>query len=110
MKFSQLPAELQSLLLKSTGLHSNNEDLLPSKLSQSHYSQIFWELYGKRSRDDMGQQNTAKTATELIHLLNQFILANRSAFYGLKIRNPILIKRPKPPLREKYASYLPELD
>lgn len=110
MKFSQLPAELQSLLLKSTGLHSNNEDLLPSKLRQWHYSQIFWDLYGKRSRDDMGQQNTAKTATELIHLLNQFILANRSAFYGLKIRNPILIKRPKPPLREQYATYLPEID
>lgn len=110
MKFSALPEQLQSLLLKVTGLHSKDQDLLPSKLRQWHYSEIFWELYGKHSRNDMGQDDTAKTSTELIHLLNQYIVANRSAIFSLNIRNPILIKRPKPPLREQYASYLPEID
>lgn len=110
MKFAALPEQLQSLLLKVTGLHSKDQDLLPSKLRQWHYSEIFWELYGKHSRNDMGQDDTAKTATELIHLLNHYIVANRSAIFSLNIRNPILIKRPKPPLREQYASYLPEID
>ena len=110
MTFSELPPELQSLLLRATKLHRNNMDEVPTKLRQWHYSEIFWTLYNKHSRNDMGQDDTAKTATALIHLLNQYILANRSKIFGLTVRNPILIQRPKPPLREQYASYLPEID
>ena len=110
MTFAELPPELQSLLLKATKLHRNSMDEVPAKLRQWHYSEIFWTLYNQHSRNDMGQDDTAKTATDLIHLLNQYILANRSKLSGLKVRNPILIQRPKPPLREQYASYLPEID
>ena len=111
MNFFELTPALQNVMLAVTKhkVRDIHDSFL--NISQSEYAQIFWQLYDRNIRDEMGKQASAKDATALIHELNQYILANRARLKRtLNLKNPILIKRPKPPLRQQHSQYLPELD
>ncbi|MFC4654044.1 hypothetical protein ACFO3I_03275 [Rheinheimera marina] len=111
MKLAELPEELQKILLSVTGKKADDAMDGFLKLEQHHYSRIFWQLYDRNVRDDMGHQVSAKAANELIHQLNSYILAHREKLdKKLSVKNPILIKRPKPPLRQQYSQYLTHID
>lgn len=113
MKFSDLDTYLQDVMSKfiKQPKSSLNQPILPIEIVE--YNQIFWQLHNDKSlsRDELGRPALAKNATELVHQLNQYIIANREKLtkqYPLK--NPVLIKRPKPPLRQQFSRYLPEID
>lgn len=110
MKFSELPFELQQVLKRITRKHKFEigSDFLA--INQHEYSEAFWQLYSSKVRDEMGKPITAKAGLDFIAVLNEYILTNSRKLPGLKIRNPVLIKRPKPPIREIYASHLPIID
>jgi integrase/virulence-associated protein VagC len=111
MTFFELAPVLQALILSVSKrkVRDIRDGFL--QISQGDYSKVFWRLYDRNIRDEMGKQASAKEATELTHQLNQYILANRQRLAArFSLKNPILIKRPKPPMREHHGQYLPELD
>ena len=113
MKFFDLDSNLQDVILKATKTKARDVSDDFVQINRAHYQKIFWQLHNNKelARDEFGKPAAAKQANELIHQLNNYLLSNRSKLKDVfSIKNPVLIKRPKPPLRQHYSQYLPDID
>ncbi|WP_215396270.1 site-specific integrase [Rheinheimera oceanensis] len=113
MKFFDLDSYLQDVILKATKTKARDVSDDFVQINREHYRDIFWQLHNNKelARDEFGKPAAAKQANNLIHQLNNYLLTNRSKLNDVfPIKNPVLIRRPKPPLRQLYSHYLPDID
>lgn len=111
MKFELLPGELQAIIKQNGGKQYSNTLQTIYVFNQRDYENIFWAIFSKPHRDSNGKIVSSQRATELVHLLNEYIAAKPSPkMDDIKLKNPIKIKRPKPPLREIQQDALRQLD
>lgn len=113
MKFFDLESNLQDVILKATKTKARDVSDDFVQINRFHYQNIFWQLHNNKAlaRDEFGKPAAAKQANNLIHQLNNYLLTNRSKLNDVfPIKNPVLIRRPKPPLRQLYSHYLPDID
>lgn len=110
--FSQLSAELIAVItiVVPKKVRDINADYV--QLDQTDYNQIFWQLFSPQASAERVTQSSTKKASGLLHELNEYIISSQSehAFSTMKLRNPILVKRPKPPLRQQNLQQLPLLE
>ena len=113
MKFFDLDNHLQQVILNVTKTKARDIAEAFVQINRVQYHNIFWQLQNNKelARDEFGKPAAAKQANELIHQLNNYLLSNRSKLNDVfTIKNPVLIKRPKPPLRQHASLYLPDVD
>ena len=113
MNFFELDNNLQDIILNVVNKKARDISGNFVSISKDEYQNIFWQLQNSKelARDEFGKPAAAKQANELIHQLNQYLLTNRSKLKDVfSIKNPVLIKRPRPPLRQQYSCYLSDID
>ncbi|MCC5453189.1 hypothetical protein LMJ53_15830 [Rheinheimera sp. UJ51] len=107
MQFHELPETLQTLIKKNADKKYSDKLVNYYVLTQNKYDEIFWLMYRTQHRDENGKPISSNQATRFIHYLNEYITAlSKQVPNSIKLRNPVLIRRPKPPLRHKYGNDL----
>ena len=102
MKIRELPLELISIM-DGVGLKATQRiesDLII--LKQSDYDNLFWAIFSPEHKRARKSKSRTHSAIELLAHLNNYIVAHRNypEFRSLNLRNPIQLRRPKPPLRQ----------
>lgn len=111
MKYFELEEDLKKLILDVTSKTHLLADQDFIAINQEQYNLIFWKLFNSNIRNEFGKQISASEATKLVHQLNLYLTAHKNdSPRPVKLKNPVLISRPKPPLREQYCAWLPILD
>lgn len=112
MKIRELPLELISIM-DGVGLKATQRiesDLII--LKQSDYDNLFWAIFSPEHERARKSKSRTHSAIELLTHLNNYIVAhrNKGEFAKLNLRNPIQLRRPKPPLRQGNLQLLPLLE
>ena len=113
MNFFELDNNLQDIILKVVNKKARDISGNFVSINKDEYQNIFWQLQNSKelARDEFGKPAAAKQANELIHQLNSYLLRNRHKLSNaFLITNPVLIKRPRPPLRQHYSCFLSDID
>lgn len=112
MKFGDLPAELITIMkdvVREIAGHIHSDVV---RLTQTDYDNLFWAIFSAPGDQTKKAKSRTHSAIELLKHLNDYIISHRNnpQFYGLKLREPVQIRRPKPPLRQGNLKLLPLLE